>query len=414
VTRYLWVLARKAEDCPVTAGCQVAEVSISSFNDWRRRREVDPIRAQLEEGALVVAMRKVADDFDGTYGSPRMTVELQNQGWVLNHKRIERLMALHGIVGVHKPAKARTTIPAEHNPPLPDLVGRRFKPGQPDVVWVSDITYIPTSQGWLYLATVIDLGSRRLLGYAMANHMRTQLIIDALDMAAGIRGGRTRGIIFHSDRGSQYMSKDYAKAMWRHRMRQSVGRTGVCWDNAVAESWFSSLKRELVSRYRFATHPHPSTAGHLCLDRPLQHPQAALQPRLPFTQQLRSRSHPSGQPGRVNQVTGKRGEAQTPTPFEFKLVFPTPSPTPNARSAPTRRRAPLRPRRAPLAGLPPGRPPFAPVRPRPGVQLALPPRPPGQQQQALPVQPAPPDPHRRLFPPTPTPIVVRPTPTPII
>ena len=196
-------------------------------------------------------MREIHDEFDKTYGSPRMTVELANQGKVVNHKRVERLMRLHGIVGVHKPAKVRTTIPAEHHPPLPDLLRRDFTVGRPDVAWVSDITYIPTGQGWLYLATVLDLGSRRLLGYSMATHMRTSLITDAVDMAAGIRGGVTAGIIFHSDRGSQYMSRAFAQAIRDRQMVQSVGRTGVCWDNSVAESFFSSLKRELVSRYRF-------------------------------------------------------------------------------------------------------------------------------------------------------------------
>ncbi|MCP4960628.1 MAG: IS3 family transposase, partial [Actinomycetia bacterium] len=119
------------------------------------------------------------------------------------------------------------------------------------VAWVGDITYVPTDQGWLFVATVIDLGSRRLLGYAMASHMRTELIVDALAMAAGVRGGVTAGTIFHSDRGSQYLSGDYRQAIKDRHMVQSVGRTGVCWDNSVAESFFSSLKRELVSRYRF-------------------------------------------------------------------------------------------------------------------------------------------------------------------
>jgi transposase InsO family protein len=253
VTRYQWVLARKAENFPVTAACEVADVSTSAFNDWRRRREADPTDAELEEAALVEAMGVIHAEHDGTYGSPRMTVELQNQGWVVNHKRVERLMALHGIVGIHKPARVRTTIPTETAPLLPDLVGRRFAPGNIDVAWVGDITYIPTGQGWLYLATVLDLGSRRLLGYSMADHMRTELVTDALNMATGVRSGQTSGIIFHSDRGAQYLSGDYRRAMWRYRMSQSVGRTGVCWDNAVAESFFSSLKRELVSRHRFQT-----------------------------------------------------------------------------------------------------------------------------------------------------------------
>ena len=162
-------------------------------------------------------------------------------------------MRSHGIVGIHKPAKVRTTIPGEDNPPMPDLIGRRFDPGAPDVAWVGDITYIATGEGWLYLASVLDLGSRRWLGYSMADHMRTVLIADALDMAVGIRGGQVKGTIFHGDRGSQSMSHDYLEQVVGYGMVQSVGRTGVCWDNSVAESAWSSLKRELVHRYRFAT-----------------------------------------------------------------------------------------------------------------------------------------------------------------
>jgi transposase InsO family protein len=169
----------------------------------------------------------------------------------VNHKRIERLMRVHGIVGVHKPAKVRTTIPAEDAPPLPDLVGRRFDPGAPDVAWCGDITYIPTGEGWLYLASVLDLGSRRFLGYSMADHMRTELVADALRMAAGARSNVTDGIVFHGDRGSQYLSGDYRDLVAELGMVQSVGRTGVCWDNSVAEAAWSSLKRELVHRYRF-------------------------------------------------------------------------------------------------------------------------------------------------------------------
>ena len=251
MTRYCWVADRKAEGFPITMACRVAEVSRQAFYDWRLRRAGGPSEAEQVEAAVVQQMREIHDEFDETYGSPRMTVELTNRGSVVNHKRVERLMRAHGIVGVHKPAKVRTTIPAEHYPPLPDLIQRDFTVGRPDVAWVSDITYIPTGQGWLYLATVLDLGSRRLVGYSMNTHMRTSLITDALDMAAGVRGGATAGIIFHSDRGSQYMSREFAQAITGHQMIQSVGRTGVCWDNSVAESFFSSLKRELVSRYRF-------------------------------------------------------------------------------------------------------------------------------------------------------------------
>jgi transposase InsO family protein len=237
--------------------CDVADVSRQAFHDWRARTAAGPTAAELAEVELVGLMREIHAESDATYGEPRMTEELARRGRVVNHKRVRRLMRHHGIVGVHKPAKVRTTIPAEEHPPLPDLIGRRFAPTAPDVAWCGDITYVPTGEGWLYVASVLDLGSRRLLGYSMAEHMRTELVADALEMAAAARGGRTAGIIFHGDRGSQYMSSDYRQQLADLDMVQSVGRTGVCWDNAVAESFWSSLKREVVHRYRF---PDQATA----------------------------------------------------------------------------------------------------------------------------------------------------------
>jgi putative transposase len=253
VTRYKWFAARKAEGFPITVACKIAEVSRQAFNDWRARQAAPPTDADRADTELVAAMLDIHVEFDGTYGQPRMTPELRARGFCVNHKRVERLMQVHGIVGVHKPAKVRTTIPADDNPPMPDLIGRRFDPGAPDVAWVGDITYIPTGEGWLYLASVLDLGSRRWLGYSMADHMRSELVSDALNMAVATRGGLVKDCIFHGDRGAQYMSGDYRKLVVGHKMVQSVGRTGVCWDNSVAESAWSSLKRELVHRYRFAT-----------------------------------------------------------------------------------------------------------------------------------------------------------------
>lgn len=249
--RYRWVAARKAEGFPTVRACAVADVSRQAFYDWQVRAAAGPTAAEETEAALVAEIAAIHAEFDRTYGEPRVTEELARRGWPVNHKRVERLMRVHGIVGVHKPARVRTTIPAEDAPPVPDLVGRRFAPGAPDVAWVSDITYIATGEGWLYLASVLDLGSRRLLGYSMADHMRTELVADALTMAAATRGFATRGIIGHGDRGSQYLSGEYQALLDELGMIQSVGRTGVCWDNAVAEALWSSLKRELVHRYRF-------------------------------------------------------------------------------------------------------------------------------------------------------------------
>jgi transposase InsO family protein len=180
---------------------------------------------------------------------------LRKAGLVINKKRVHRLMRLHGMAGRFRRRTCRTTFPGPDGYHIPDLVGRGFAPGRPDVAWCQDITYIPTREGWLYLASVLDLGSRRLLGYSMADHMRTELVLDALGMAIATRGGdeQVAGVIAHADRGSQYTSNDYVDFCQDRKMRPSVGRTGVCWDNAVAESFWESLKRECLQGRVFAT-----------------------------------------------------------------------------------------------------------------------------------------------------------------
>jgi putative transposase len=260
VIRYRWVDDRKAEQFPVLAACKVAGVAPSAYYDWKARDAAGPTPGQLAEAELVATIRRIHQDNDGTYGAPRVSGELAREHPGLgpvNPKRVTRLMRKHKIVGVHQRRAPRTTIPAETNPPVPDLVGRRFAPGVADVAWASDITYIPTGEGWLYLASMLDLGSRRLLGYAMADHMRAELVCDALTMAVDLRGGPAwvKGTVAHSDRGSQYMGHDYTQACKDFGLLQSAGRVGTCFDNAVAEAFWSSLKRELVDRpgRRFAT-----------------------------------------------------------------------------------------------------------------------------------------------------------------
>ena len=260
MTRYVWVTARKAEGFPITASCDAAGVSCQAFYDWKRALDAGPTAKELKDALVVGEMFRIVTDFNGTYGEPRMTMELRARGFVVNKKRVRRLMRVNSIVGIHKPTKKRTTIPSEDNPPIPDRVKRQFQPGQPDRIWVSDITYIATGHSWMYLATVIDLGSRKVLGYSMANHMRTDLVSDALKMAVAGRGGVVAGIIFHSDRGSQYTSDEFGLLLKSYDMLQSVGRTGVCYDNAVAESFFGSLKRELVDRYHYRTHRQARTS----------------------------------------------------------------------------------------------------------------------------------------------------------
>lgn len=253
--RFECVDDQKAAGFPVTSACEAAGVSTSGYYDWCEREAAGPTERQLAETELVAMMRQLFDDADGNYGVPRMFKTLRKAGLVINRKRVARLMRLHGMAGRFRRRKCRTTFPGPDGYHIPDLVGRGFAPGRPDVAWVQDITYIPTQEGWLYMASVLDLGSRRLLGYSMATHMRTELVLDALGMAIAARGGDeyVAGVIAHADRGSQYTANDYVDFCQDRKMRPSVGRTGVCWDNAVAESFWESLKRECLQGRIFAT-----------------------------------------------------------------------------------------------------------------------------------------------------------------
>jgi putative transposase len=253
VTRYRCVDDQRAAGFPVTAACEAAGVSTSGFYDWRQREAAGPTEREVAEAELVELMRDIFDASDGNYGVPRMHRELRRAGLGINEKRVRRLMRLHGMAGRYRRRRCHTTFPGPDGYLIPDLIGRRFEPGAPDLAWVQDITYIPTAEGWLYLASVLDLGSRRLLGYSMADHLRTKLVLDALTMAVAARGGAVAGVIAHADRGSQYTSNDYLEFCHSHQLRPSVGRTGVCWDNAVAESFWESLKRECVQGRVFAT-----------------------------------------------------------------------------------------------------------------------------------------------------------------
>lgn len=253
--RFECVDDQKAAGFAVSAACEAAGVSSSGYYDWAQRQTEPPTHRQVEEGHIVALMRDIFDASDGNYGVPRMHKALRRAGYRINHKRVRRLMRLHGMAGRVRRRRVNTTVPGPDGYEIPDLVGRRFAPGAADVAWAQDITYIPTGEGWLYLASVLDLGSRRLLGYSMADHMRTELVLDALTMAVAARGGDSAvaGIITHADRGSQYTSNDYLDFCQARQLRPSVGRTGVCWDNAVAESFWESLKRECIQGRVFAT-----------------------------------------------------------------------------------------------------------------------------------------------------------------
>jgi transposase InsO family protein len=253
VSRFRCVDAQKEAGFPVTMACEANGVSTSGYYDWRERETAGPTERQLADAALVELMREIHAGADGNYGVPRMHKELRRAGVVVNKKKVHRLMRQASLVGRHRPRTVRTTFPGPDGYVIPDLVGRRFDPGAPDVAWCQDITYVPTGEGWLFLAGVLDLGSRRLLGYSMDDHMRTELVLDALGMAVGARGGAAVGVIAHADRGSQYTSNEYLDFCAARQLRPSVGKTGICWDNAVVESFWESLKRECLQGRVFAT-----------------------------------------------------------------------------------------------------------------------------------------------------------------
>jgi putative transposase len=252
--RYRCVDAQKAAGFPVAAACDAAGVSTSAYYAWAANAAQAPSHRPQQEARLLKEIRAIHARSRGTYGSPRMTAELRRRGWHVNHKRVERLMRTNGIVGYRPHRRRSLTTPDQAAPPAPDLLGRLFDPDRVDLAWCGDVTYVPTDEGWLYLASVLDLGSRRLLGYAMGDHHDAALAVRALEAAVATRGVRRMdATIFHTDRGGEYTAAATVAACERLGLTRSMSRTGSCLDNAVAEAWFASLKVELTSRARYRT-----------------------------------------------------------------------------------------------------------------------------------------------------------------
>jgi len=253
VTRYRCVDAQKAAGFAVSRACEAMRISPSAFYAWRAQDRQGPTQRQRCDARVLAEIRATHQEHRD-YGSPRVTAELAHRGMPCNHKKVEALMRRHGIVARrHRRRRRGLTTPDTSAPPIPDLVGRLFDPDDLDHTWVGDVTYVPTGEGWLYLASVLDLGSRRLIGYAMSGRADTDHVINAVQMAVATRGRDWMdGTVFHSDRGSTYTSARYRQTCTQLGLRQSTGRTGSCLDNAAAESLFASLKQELGQR-RFAT-----------------------------------------------------------------------------------------------------------------------------------------------------------------
>jgi putative transposase len=233
-------------DFPIRAMCRVLGLSPSGYYAWLTR----PASARsLANQELLGHIERIHAESRETYGRPRLHAELREQSRVVNHKRVGRLMRLGGLRGASRRRKWRTTTRDRHARPAPDLVERNFAATGPDQLWVADITYIPTGAGFLFLAVVLDAWSRRVVGWAMASHLKTPLVLQALEMALGQR--RPTAVIHHSDQGTQYTSLAFGSRCKQAGVRPSMGSVGDAYDNAMCESFFATLECELFDRERF-------------------------------------------------------------------------------------------------------------------------------------------------------------------
>lgn len=251
--KYAWIEKLKAV-WPVTLMCLVLEVSVSGFFEHRQRsrqsKPQGPEPRRLSSEALLAHIRAIHTEFKGEYGWPRVWKELLARGVRVGKDRVQRLMKLHGIRARGKRKFVVTTDSKHDLPVAPNLLKRDFTPQAPDRVWSSDITYIATDEGWLYLAGVKDVFNGELVGYTMAERMTCALVTQALFRAVAVKRP-AKGLIHHSDRGSQYCAHSYQKVRHQFGMQASMSRKGNCWDNAPMESCWGSLKTELVHHRRF-------------------------------------------------------------------------------------------------------------------------------------------------------------------
>ena len=231
---------------PVTTLCRVLGVSSSGYYAWRKRR---PSARRQADALLQAHIEAIHAWSDGTYGTPRIWAQLRQEGVHVSAKRVARLLRQAGLQGVSRRPWVVTTRRAKDRRPAPDLVERDFSADGPDRLWVADITYVPTWTGFIYLAVVLDAFSRRIIGWDMAAHLGTELVLDALNMALAQR--RPQEVIHHSDQGCQYTSIAFGQRCKAAGVRPSMGSVGDCFDNALCESFFATLECELIDRYTF-------------------------------------------------------------------------------------------------------------------------------------------------------------------
>jgi putative transposase len=253
VTRFAFVDREKAL-YPVNLLCRLLTVSRSGYYAWASRA---PSKRALADEVLTEQIKGFYDASRKTYGAPRIWLDLNDAGAHVGRKRVARLMRANGWQGVHRRSWKHFTKADPNAVPAPDLVGRDFTATAPNQKWVADVTYVPTVMGWLYLAIVLDVFSRRIIGWSMDTHRKTQLVCDAVAMAVANRGGQVAGVIHHSDHGGEYTSRDLERELRRCGALASMGSVADCYDNSMAESFFASLETEL-----FWTQPNRRFDSH--------------------------------------------------------------------------------------------------------------------------------------------------------
>ncbi len=255
--KYAWIAAQD-KAFALSEMCEVLGVSLSGYRAWKRGGTAS--RQRLTDSQMLALIRAIHAELKGAYGSPRMVRELRARGFPASKERVERLMREHGIRARHK-RRYKVTTDSKHGLPVADnLLDRNFTPSAPNQAWTSDITYLWTDEGWLYLAIVLDLFNREVVGWSMRPRMTADIVTDALTMA-WFRKRPAPGLMHHSDRGSQYASHVFQEKLKEYGMICSMSRKGNCWDNAPTESWFNSFKNERVHGVRYATHADMKAAS---------------------------------------------------------------------------------------------------------------------------------------------------------
>jgi len=250
MSRYRFIDAEKAT-YPIALLCRVLRVARAGYYAWRRR---GPSARAQADATLTVQLVQLHTASRATYGAPRLHADLAAAGTGVGRKRVARLLRLAGLRGVSRRRRVpRTTRADPAAIPAPNVLKRQFVAAAPDRCWVGDITYLPTSEGWLYLASLVDVYSRRVVGVALADHLRTELALEALQLALGQRHPQPGMLVHHTDRGCQYTARAYQDVLEEHGITPSMSRRGDCYDNALAESFNATIKAELVTRTRWPT-----------------------------------------------------------------------------------------------------------------------------------------------------------------